>query len=152
MDSWLRRATPLVLLLLALLAWFEEFLPGRDYLAREFGDKFVLRFVLGLLCLYVLMLVLERQQMEGLFKQVLGQFKDFHQTQAGSVQPAGAQGAAGGAAEEKARTEAIQILVAALDSEDPKVVSGALENLQRLTGQRLGADKAAWQSWMREHL
>ncbi|MHC5065661.1 MAG: hypothetical protein ACYTG5_16985 [Planctomycetota bacterium] len=150
MDSWLRRATPLVLLLLAGLAWFEDFLPGREYLAREFGDKFVLRFVLGLLCIYVLMLVLERQQMEQLFKQVLGQFKDFHSAQGAAGQPGGP--ATGGVADEKARSEAVQILVAALDSEDPKVRSGALENLQRLTGQQLGADKAAWRSWMKDNL
>ncbi len=137
MDRWLRRSTPLILLVLAGLAWFEKFLPGHAFLAREFGDMFVLRFVLGVLCLYVLMLVIERQRMEQLFKRVLGQFKSFHDVT--SVAPR---------ADAEARQEAVQILIAALGSSDPKVRAGALGNLQRLTGESLGEDQAAWQAWL----
>ena len=137
MDRWLRKITPLVLLVLCGLAWFEKYLPGHEFISREFGDQFVLRFVLGVLCLYVLMLVLERQRMELLLKRVLGQFKSFHSAK-GTEAPA----------EEQARQEAVQILIAALGSDDPKVRSGAVSNLERLTGESLGEDQAAWQAWL----
>jgi len=137
MDRWLRRTTPLVLLVLAGLAWFERLLPGHEFLAREFGDQFVLRFVLGVLCLYVLMLVLERQHMEQLFKQVLAQFRGLRGAESGSAP-----------GDDQAKQEAVQILIAALSSDDPKVRAGAASNLERLTGERLGDDQTAWQAWL----
>lgn len=137
MDGWLRRITPLVLLVLAGLVCLEDYLPGHDFVAREFGDTFVLRLVLGILCLYVLMLVIERQRMEQLFTQVLGQIHSLH-------------GAASKEApsEATAKQEAVQILVAALGSSDPDVRAKALVNLERLTGERLGEDQSAWQQWL----
>lgn len=138
MDGFLRRATPIVLLVLAGLVWFEKWLPGHEVMAGRFGDDGVLRFVLGLLCVYMVMLVLERQRLEQAFKQLLGAFKDFHE----QVRPAGS--AAG--AEDKKR-EAVQLLVAALGSADAAVRSNAVTHLRRLTGLDLGEDPKSWQAW-----
>lgn len=139
MDSVLRRATPLVLLVLAGLAWFEAWLPGHAELAARFGDDAVLRFVLGLLCLYMVMLVIERQRLEHSFKQLLAAFKEFHELTR-----------SGAAASEapRAKREAAEILVAALTSDDLEVRESAAVHLQRLTGEDLGDDAGAWRSWL----
>lgn len=136
MNSFLARATPLVLLALAVLAWFGELLPGHEQLVRTFGDDVVLRFVTGLLCIYMVLLVIERQRMERNFKQVLGAFRDFHGKAGGGEVPAAAQ------------REAVEILVGALRSEDPEVRRNAQTHLERLTGQKLGEDPEAWSGWL----
>ncbi len=51
-------------------------MPGHSELAARFGEDAVLRFVVGLLCVYMVMLVVERQRLEVAFKQLLGAFKD----------------------------------------------------------------------------
>ena len=144
MDSTLQRATPIVLLVLAGLAWFGKFLPGYDGLTRSFGEAAVLRFVTGVLCLYMVMLVLERQRMERAFKDVLGAFRQFH------AERAGGGGAAGGEVRtaEDAQEEALRLLVGSLSSPDAKVRGLAAGNLQRLTGQSFGEDAAAWTRWL----
>ena len=136
MDAFLRRATPIVLLVLASLAWFGPWIPGYDGLASRFGEGAVLRFVVGLLCLYTLMGVLERQRMEVHFKQVLGAFREFSQK----------RGETGGV---DAQKEAVAILLGALSSADAEVRSNAIQHLKRLTGQDLGEDPTAWQAWWR---
>ncbi len=145
MDSFLRRATPLVLLVMAALAWFEKWLPGHAALAESFGENAVLRFVTGLLCIYMVMLVLERQRMEMTFKQVLSAFRDFR-TGAGAAAGAAGAAAAPGAAE--AEREAVSILIAALESGDSAVRANAAAHLQRLTGLDHGEDAAAWRGWL----
>jgi len=123
MDRFLRKLTPIVLILLGLSVWFEpQLLP----------DTGVQRFVVGVLCLYTAMLVFERQRMELRFTQVLGSFKQFY-----------ADRAAGTVDRQKGR-EAIRILVAALDSPEEAVRKAAEDNLKRLTGKDFGSDSAAW--------
>lgn len=138
MDSFLGRATPLVLLALAVLAWFGKLLPGHDALVRSFGDDAVLRFVTGLLCVYMVMLVIERHRLERNFKQVLGAFREFH-GKSPDAEPSRA---------EAAQREAVEILIAALESDDAEVRKTSVTHLERLTGQKLGADPAAWRSWL----
>ena len=139
MDRFLRRATPLVLLVLAGLAWFETWLPGHQVIAKNFGDDAVLRFVTGFLCIYMVMLVLERQRMEQTFKQVLLAFREFR---------GGAPGAKPGPDARDAQREAVQILVGALDSPDESVRKTSAVHLKRLTGLDLGEDAAAWRRWL----
>ena len=130
MDGFLKKATPAVLILLGLFSWFETFLLG-----KEVG---LTRFVLGVLCIYTAMLVVERQRMEARFAEVLGTFKDFY-TQRKEAQK--------GADAEKG-LEAVGILIAALDSPDEGVRQSAEENLKRLTGKDFGRDVNAWSAWL----
>ncbi len=138
MDGFLRRATPIVLLVLAGLAWFEKWLPGHETMASRFGDDAVLRFVLGLLCVYMVMLVLERQRLELSFKQLLGAFKEFHEMARTDGSPAQVEGK---------KREAIELLLAALGGADAAIRASAASHLKRLTGQDLGEDPQAWQAW-----
>lgn len=138
MDGPLRRLTPWVLLTLAAAVWFEDVLP-LDGLRKSFGEDGLIRFVLGVVCIYTMFLVIERQRMEKRFTAVLGQFKQFYDARAQ------AKGGAGGS--EKSM-EAIRILVAALSAPDPEVRDSAVTNLKRLTGNDFGADPRAWQAWL----
>ena len=137
MDSFLRRATPLVLLCLAAIVWFEKSLPLGS-LGEFLGESGLLRFVVGLLCLYTLMLVIERQRMELRFTQVLASFKDFYQ-----------QHSTDSDERDTAKSlEAVGILIAAVDSVEPTVRESAHSNLKRLTGKDFGQDRQAWQDWL----
>jgi len=137
MDRFLRRATPVVLLVLAGLAWFGPFLPGNAGLAEALGDGVVLRFVVGLLCVYMILLVLERQRLEDGFREVLGAFRNFHaELRSGAPEAAGTQ------------RETVEILVAALQSADGQVRRRAASHLQQITGESLGEDPAAWLGWL----
>jgi|SoiMethySBSTD1v2_1073268.scaffolds.fasta_scaffold2946595_2 hypothetical protein len=136
MDRFLRGATPIVLLALAGLAWFERWLPGHERLVEHFGPDGVLRFVTGLLCVYVVLLVIERQRMQRDFKEVLDAFRTFHSEARGTRSDAVAQ------------REAIEILIGALASSDPVVRESSAQHLRRLTGQDLGPDAAAWRRWL----
>ncbi|MHC4515744.1 MAG: HEAT repeat domain-containing protein [Planctomycetota bacterium] len=144
MDSFLKRITPLILLLMAGLAFFEHWLPGANRIAAMVGADGVLRFVIGVLCIYVMLLVLERQSLDARFTRVLETFKQFYAARAGAA--AGEEQA--DEKMEQAKKQALPILLAALESDDPKVRETALENLRRLTGKDLGTDAAAW----RQHL
>jgi hypothetical protein len=138
MDGPLRRLTPWVLLTLAAVVWFEEVLP-LEGLRKAFGADGLIRFVLGIVCIYTMFLVIERQRMEKRFTDVLGQFKQFYEARASAQE--------GAAAGDKSM-EAIRILVAALSAADPEVRSSAATNLKRLTGNDFGADPKAWQAWL----
>jgi hypothetical protein len=104
-----------------------------------------MRFVVAVLCIYVMLLVLERQTLDARFQRVLETFKHFYAARAGAA-------AAGEAQTDEqmahAKKVALPILMAAVESEDPKVRETALDNLRRLTGKDLGTDAAAW----RQHL
>ena len=141
MNSFLRRATPLVLLVMAGLAWFGPMLPGYGSIRDALGDGAVLRFVVGVLCLYMVMLVAERQRMEAAFKDVLGAFRSFHlqrgttETGAGPNVSGVAAAKAVAAEHDEQKKQAIRILVGALSSDEPEVRTNAAQNLERLTGQ-----------------
>ncbi|MEE2887325.1 MAG: hypothetical protein VX951_07820 [Planctomycetota bacterium] len=131
MDGIFRKLTPIVLILLGLSVWFEP---------QVIPDAGVLRFVVGVLCLYTALLVFERHRMELRFTQVLGSFKQFY-----SERAAGA-----GSVDKDKGLEAVRILVAALDSPEAAVRETAEENLKRLTGKDFGSDSAAWTGWLTE--
>ncbi len=133
MDRFLRIATPLILLALALMVWFEPLLRNENT-TSWLGETGVLRFAVGVLALYALLLVIEQQRMGVAFREVLNAFKRF--------------GDSRGAVGEAPQREAATLLVAALASEDPAVRTRALEHLKRLTGQDFGEDKARWQGWL----
>ena len=95
--------------------------------------------VMGLLCIYMVMLVLERQRLEQAFKQMLGAFKDFHEQ---------ARGGVGASDAPRAKWEAVELLSAALESSDADVRQNAVVHLKRLTGQDFGEDAGAWQAWL----
>jgi hypothetical protein len=127
-----------VLVALALIVWFESVLLPQS-LRDSFGDKGLLRFVIGILCFYTMFLVVERQRMETKFTQVLGQFKEFYEKRA-AVQEGGLDGGKS--------LEAMSILAAALASPEADVVESAYANLKRLTGKDFGRDQAAWEAYI----
>lgn len=135
MQRFLRIATPLILVSLALLVWFESLLRNEDA-TPWLGETGVIRFAVGILCLYVLLVVVEQQRMGAAFKGVLLAFKRFNDSRGGE----------GG----QPRREAATLLVAALAAEDPQVRANAAEHLKRLTGQDFGEDRDRWQNWLRE--
>ena len=135
MDRFLRIATPLILLALALLVWFETFLRNENA-ASWLGETGVLRFAVGVLCLYVLLGVVEQQRTAAAFKEVLSAFKRFHE---GRQQ-----------AREEPQREAVSLLVGALSAGDRRVRANALDHLKRLTGQDFGDDKERWEAWLAE--
>ena len=137
LDVFLRRATPLVLVVMAGLVWFERWIPGGERFADALGSDAVQRFVIGVLCLYILLLVIERERMEHAFKEVLGAFREFHKSRG-----------AGGEEAAPAQRQAVQILIGALDSPDEDVRQNALQHLRRLTGEDHGTDAAAWRAWL----
>ena len=103
MDRFLRIATPLILVALALLVWFETFLRNENA-SPWLGETGVLRFAVGVLCLYVLLVVVEQQRTNAAFKEVLEAFKRFHNGRnRGGEEP---------------KREAITLLIGALSSGD----------------------------------
>ncbi|MEM7204988.1 MAG: hypothetical protein AAF628_32335 [Planctomycetota bacterium] len=126
---------------LAGLVWFERVLPGASGFAEQFGSDAVLRFVIGVLCLYVVLLVLERQRMENAFKEVLGAFREFHAKASGGA-------ASGPPGANAAQQEAVRLLIGALRSPDAQVRASSAAHLKRLTGQDLGEDGEAWNRWL----
>ena len=138
MRTLLRRSAPLLLLVLAGLVLFEEYLPGHETFQRYFGQDAVIRFAIGVLCLYVLLLVAARQQMEASFRELVEALRRFRQGGGGQPDP-------------KAQREALQLLVAALASGSDDVKRSSYEHLRRITGQDLGTDADAWRAWVDAH-
>ena len=136
-SGLIRKATPLVLLALAGLAWFGPYLPGHAAIVRNFGANGILQFVLGLACVFLAITVLEQRRVEALFKHVVDEFKKFHQ----------GRDAGAGQTDPVTREQAVGILLAALESDDRTVRASAVENLIRISGQRLGDDPKAWRQW-----
>ena len=133
MDRFLRIATPLILVALALLVWFETFLRNENA-SPWLGETGVLRFAVGVLCLYVLLGWVEQQRTGAAFKEVLSAFKRFHEGRDGR-------------GEERQR-EAVALLVGALSAGEKGVRAKAVEHLKRLTGQDFGDDKGRWEEWL----
>ena len=135
MDRFLRIATPLILVALALLVWFETFLRNENA-SPWLGETGVLRFAVGVLALYVLLGWVEQQRTGAAFKEVLSAFKRFHEDRDGR----------GG----ERQREAVTLLVGALSAGEEGVRANALEHLKRMTGQDFGDDKARWEEWLAE--
>jgi hypothetical protein len=129
-DRFLRHATLLVLLLLALVVWFETSLFGEE--------RGALRLVVGLLCVYVAVQSVERQRLHDAFKDLLRALQQFR---------AEADPGAAPVPSARERREAADILIAALRRGGP-TAEVALSNLRRVTGQDHGTDADAWQRWL----
>ncbi len=143
MSNFLKRITPLVLLTMAALVFLEPVLPGVAGIRSLIGENGVMRFALGILCIYVMLLVIERQSLDAKFTGVLDTFKQFYAARAGAGAGAGREERTD-AEMEAAKDKAVPILLAALESDQADVREMALENLQRLTGKDLGTDVEAW--------
>lgn len=97
------------------------------------GDGAVARFFVGFLFLYFAGIVREKNEVRQLLRRLVSGAK------------ASAEGEAG-----QART-AVELLINGLGADRAETRAAALENLQRLTGQDLGQDQAAWQRWWEEN-
>ena len=64
--------------------WFESLLRNEDA-TPWLGETGVIRFAVGILCLYVLLVVVEQQRMGAAFKGVLLAFKRFSDSRGGEV-------------------------------------------------------------------
>ncbi len=148
MGETLRNLTPLALLGLCALVWFESCIPGANSIEQNLGETAVLRFVVGLLCLFVLVLMAERQHLNTVFQQMLGRLQQLQSRAGGGGGEAVPE--ASGPDEAKLKNDAMAILVAALDADDPSVRQNAVTNLERLTGQKFGTDAARWRQYMAE--
>ena len=126
-----RPTAALALLALAVLVWFEPWLPGRDALVQVVGRDGLMRIAVGVVCVFAALLVLERQRLSALLRELLAERR---------------RAAAGGQGiDPAAKRDAVRILVGALRSEDPEVRASAHENLVRICGEDRGLDPAAWQ-------
>ena len=148
MDRLLRRTTPVMLLLLAAAAIGEPWLPAgiRDLV----GPGWVLRFAVAVVCIYLVLVIAERERMARDFKEVLFAFREFHGKKAAAN--AGGDSTTGTLATGEPTTaqkrEALELLISALATSDLGVRSKAHAHLKRLTGQVFPADPAAWQAWL----
>lgn len=140
-DARFRQMTPLFLLAVVGVVLFEPWLPGLGWLRERFGDSVVVRLAVAALGFYVLLLWGESLRLHGMLTGVLQALRDFDRGQ-------GRDPAAG--RNPKARLEAARLLIAALASDDPEIRATSRHNLQRLAGKDLGADPAAWRSWLAE--
>lgn len=144
MGDRLRSLTPLVLLALCGLVWLEPILPGASAIRENLGETAVLRFVVGLLALFVLILMVERQHLQAVFEQILGKLQAL---QGGLKSPAEGADLPSDAS---LKRDAVGILAAALRSDDASVRKNAAENLQRLTGQKFGEDADRWAAYAKD--
>lgn len=137
MSGWLHRLAPWALVALGLLVWLGPWLPGYGTLERALGQEPILRFAVGMLCFYVLALEAGRRHVQAGYRRLVEGLREV----AGS-------GRGEAADEDAARRQAVEVLVGALESRDPSVRRTALQHLERLTGERLGEDPAAWRAWL----
>lgn len=141
-ETLFRQLTPIFLLGVALVALFGSWIPGADWIAKTFGPNFVLGFCVFLLAGYVILLWGESLRLHAMMSAVLKELLEFRSRRGGDgTLPQASRS-------EQQRLEAARLLVPALASEDPKVAASARRNLTLLTGKDLGADQAAWQSWI----
>lgn len=148
MNEKLRNLAPLALLALGLFVWFEPIIPGADRFTGQFGDTALLRFVTGLLCFFVILLIYERKQLHELLQRLVGTLQQARAQQAGGAGAAAGAGG-GGVDEAAARRDAMSILIAALESDDPEVKAKAAHNLQQLTGRKFGEDAGRWRAYLK---
>ena len=137
MIGRLHRLAPWALVALGLLVWLGPSLPGYERLERTLGEEPILRFAVGILCFYVLVLEAGRRHVQAGYRRLVESLRQVVGTGRGTA-----------AAEDAARRQAVEVLVGALESRDPSVRRTALEHLERLTGEKLGEDPAAWRAWL----
>jgi hypothetical protein len=130
-----RPTAALALLGLAVVVWLEPWLPGRDAIVRVLGRDGVLRIAVGVVSVYAALLVLERQRLSALLRELLAERRRAVAGAGGSIDPAD-------------RLEAVRILVGALRSDDAEVRVSAHENLVRICGEDRGVDPDAWRDFL----
>ncbi len=141
-ESLFRQLTPLVLLGVLLVLVFEPWLPGASWLKSKLGEQVILRGCVVMLGLYVLLLWGESLRLQVMLGGVLQALRQFDRDSSGG-------GRAGAVAKNsKARLEAARLLIAAMGSGDAAIRATSRHNLQRLVGQDLGDDPAAWLAWL----
>lgn len=139
-GSLFRQLTPLVLLVIALVALFGQSLPGASWLVGKLGETALLGMCVCLLSLYVLLLWGETLRLHVLMTSVLRELVAFRNQRAAEAQGRPlAQ-----------RLEAVRLLLPALASSDEQVRTKSLKNLSLLTGQDFGEDIEAWKGWLAE--
>ena len=137
-GSLFRQLTPLVLLVIALVALFGQSLPGAAWLVGQLGETVLLGMCVCLLSLYVLLLWGETLRLHVLMTSVLRELVEFRNRRAAEAQGRPlAQ-----------RLEAVRLLLPALSSSDEQVRAKSSKNLSLLTGQDFGEDVAAWKEWL----
>lgn len=136
-DGLFRQLTPLFLLGLLAMVLLEPLAP--PWLTETLGDDVILKFVVGFLVLYVLLLWGEALRLHSLLTGLLEAFRAFDRGGPAGAKPAG---------NPKARLEAAKLLIAAMRSDDPSIVGTSHHNLVKLVGQDLGKDPDRWQEWL----
>jgi hypothetical protein len=144
-EALFRQLTPLFLLGLLVVVAFERLLPGVGWLRETFGQDAILRAAVVALAAYVLLLWGESLRLHQVLTGVLQAFRSYDKERGG-----GGGGGGGAARDPRARLEAARLLVAALGSPDASIRETSRHNLTRLVGKDLGADPAAWSSWIDE--
>lgn len=138
----IRQWTPFVLLVVGLgilfEPWVEPLLPFHETLRKQLGDNWVLRGCAAVLVFQVLLLWSECARLHASLVSVLKPLRDLH------AMKQAAEGRSG------TRLDALRVLVAALQSGDPKVRTTSRENLVRIAGKDLGDDPGKWNEWLRE--
>ncbi len=137
LDALFRQLTPLFLLGVLGLVLFEPWLPGIGWLRSALGEQVLLRACVAALVVYVLLLWGESIRLHTILTGVLQALRQFD----GAVREPSAKNP-------KARLEAARLLIAAMRSDDAAIRATSRHNLQRLVGQDLGDDPAAWQRWL----
>ena len=140
-DALFRQLTPLLLLAVFVAVVFEPWLPGSAWLKDQFGESVVLRACVAALAFYVLLLWGECLRLHTILTGVLHAFRDFDGGRK--------KGEPGAVRNPKTRLEAARLLIAAMRSDDAAIRTTSRHNLQRLVGQDLGEDPAAWQAWLK---
>jgi hypothetical protein len=143
-ETLFRQLTPLFLLGVLFVVAFEHWLPGVGWLRETFGQDAILRAAVVALAAYVLLLWGESLRLHQVLTGVLQAFRSYDKERGGGG------GGGGTARDPRARLEAARLLVAALGSPDASIRETSRHNLIRLVGKDLGADPAAWSSWIDE--
>jgi hypothetical protein len=141
LDVLFRQLTPLVLLGLVAVTWLEPWIPGSAWIRANLGEQFLLRFVVGAVAFYVLLLWGESLRLHGVMTATLKAIQQFGQ---------GVRAKKEEAKDPRVRLEAARLLIAAMQSADEKVRATSHDNLVRLVGEDLGKDPAAWQGWLQQ--
>jgi hypothetical protein len=139
-EALFRQVTPLFLLGVSFVALLGSYLPGADWVAKTFGQNFVLGFCVFMLGLYTLLLWGESLRLHAMMSAVLKELIEFKNRRTAEMQ--------GRPTDQK--LEAARLLLPALGSTDAKIAQSARRNLQMLTGKDFGVDVAAWQGWVDE--
>ncbi len=135
-DRDARPRTPLILYSLGLLLIVSPLIPAR-LVEGVGGWDGIVRFLVGILFLYVGATVHERLRLGRAFRELVESFEAFNQGLYGRNY--------------KTVRAAVDLLIRTLASSDPEVRSKIRRQLVRITGVDFGEDRGRWEEWWREH-